>query len=361
MRLRLLLASAALAASMAVSAAPAHASQMIAQNAKYVSLRVGKLGGTQVALVTYYAQGSVHHVLLWGAINGSANPRTGAETKFHVNYSGGYGTTWGGNAWKTLRNERNLCSTTSVPASQRVPMKVVECEIPATGQYWALQQWRRLMPNMGGYPRSPVALELHASHWNTALPVLWLKWDWATGGGLYDHLYGLMSYRGKAVYGTQNTATGDPTDSYGRNVYVDIQNSHWHGDSQGDHWYRFNSFLTHQSRGDFCASVYPYNAALSTMDQSGQVAGQATQYRATAMGPGVTPIVRWEGPGPGSNTSSPIYHTGGFAAGGWIDGLLNGLGDTSTTTTWAALDREQIEIAGGSGSSDKCSHVYGPT
>jgi hypothetical protein len=53
MRLRLLLASAALAASMAVSAAPAHASQMIAQNAKYVSLRVGKLGGTQVALVTY--------------------------------------------------------------------------------------------------------------------------------------------------------------------------------------------------------------------------------------------------------------------------------------------------------------------
>jgi hypothetical protein len=357
MRLRLLLASAALAASMAVSAAPAHASQMIAQNAKYVSLRVGKLGGTQVALVTYYAQGSVHHVLLWGAINGSANPRTGAETKFHVNYSGGYGTTWGGNAWKTLRNERNLCSTTSVPASQRVPVKVVECEIPATGQYWALQQWRRLMPNMGGYPRSPVALELHASHWNTALPVLWLKWDWAAGSGgvRYDHLYGVMSYEGKPVYGTQNTSTGDPTDSYGRNIYVDIHNRHWHGDSEGDHWYRFNSFLTHQNVGDFCATVYPHNAGLSTITQDQQV-GQAEGYRATAMGPGVTPIIRWSGPPPGYYSAS-----NGLSSDPWQ--VTQTPADTGTPnypisdiSVWGGLVREQVLIARHS-SVDKCQQV----
>lgn len=355
MRLRLLLAPAALAAGMAFTAPAAHASQMIAQNAKYVSLRVGTLRGTQVALATYYAQGRVHHALLWGAINGSANPATGPEAKFHVNYSGGYGTAWGGNAWKTLQKERNLC-TGAVPANQRVTLKVVECEVPGTGQYWALQQWRRLMPNMGGY--GTAALELQASHWNSPLPVLWLKWDWSDGGGLYDHLYGVMSYQGKAVYGTSNTATGDPTDSYGRNIYVDIQNSHWHGDSQGDNWYRFNSFLTHQKVGDFCATVYPHNAGLSSITQA-QRAGQATAYRATAMGPGVTPIVRWQGRGPGTNTSSPAYFPGDFVDGNWLDGLMNPLGDTTGTTSWARLDDEQINIAS-HGITDKCTHVYGP-
>jgi hypothetical protein len=360
MRLRLLLAPAALAAGMALAATPAQASQMIAQNAKYISLRVGTLKGTEVALVTYYAEGTTHHVLLWGAINGAANPTAGAEAKFHVNYSGGYGTEWGMNAWKTLHNQRNLCSG-EPPASQKVPMAVVECEVPGTGQYWALQTWRRLLPNMGAIPGSPVAVELHASHWNTPLPVLWLKWDWSSGGPgvLYDHLYGLMSYRGKAVYGTSNTATGNPLDAYGRNIYVDIQNSHWHGDGQGGNWYRFNSFLAHQGRGDFCATVYPHNPSLGAITQSQKV-GQATQYRATAMGPGVTPIVRWQGSGPGANTSSPVYYPGGFAAGGWVDGLVDRLGNTSGSTSWKLLDDEQIAVAGGSGSSDKCAHVYGP-
>jgi len=62
---------------------------------------------------------------------------------------------------------------------------------------------------------------------------------------------------------------------------------------------RFNGFLTHNSRGNFCAGVYP------NMFGRGP-AGAGSDYRATAIGPGVTPIVTWEGPAPGH------YAPGGF-------------------------------------------------
>ena len=363
MRSRTLLAPLAAAACLAGSAAPAQASQMIAQNASHISLRVGKLGGTEVGLVTYVSGGRLYHTLVWGAINGSANHTTGAEPKFRVNYSGGYGTTWGANAWRHLQAQPNLCAQNVTTG--RVVLAVIECKMPTTGQYWAVQTWKRLLPNMGQMPRSPVAVELHVSHWNTALPVLWLKWDWATGsGGLaagpaYDHLFGAMSYLGKPVYGLLSTATGNPLDAYGRNVYVDIQNRLWHGDVQPDHWYRFNSFLTHKTRGDFCASVYPHNATLGPITQNQHVSSVAREYRATVMGPGVTPIVRWQGSGPRENTQ----YRAGFGSGSYLSpnvtpAITGWWG--SQENIWRALDDEQIADAGGAGSPDKCSTVYGP-
>jgi len=48
--------------------------------------------------------------------------------------------------------------------------------------------------------------------------------------------------------------------------------------------------LTHRSSGGFCYGFYPHG---------NRPVGKGTQYRATVMGPGVTPILFWQGPSPG--------------------------------------------------------------
>ena len=52
---------------------------------------------------------------------------------------------------------------------------------------------------------------------------------------------------------------------------------------------RENSFLMHTNTGAFCYSVNPHAAHPS---------GKGTQYRATIIGPGVTPDVMWQGVAP---------------------------------------------------------------
>ena len=56
----------------------------------------------------------------------------------------------------------------------------------------------------------------------------------------FDHLKPLSTYLGKPGYGFVHTAKGDPTDGFGRNIYVDTYNSRY-----GAGWKRENSFLTH--------------------------------------------------------------------------------------------------------------------
>ena len=99
-------------------------------------------------------------------------------------------------------------------------------------------------------------------------------------------LYGSFTYEGGGVYGFKSTAAGVPLDTYGRNLYVDTFNS-----SYGSGWKRENSFLAHRTRGTFCYGFFPHGA---------RPVGQGTKYRATIIGPGVTPDVFWEGPAPGA-------------------------------------------------------------
>src|SRR2546430_4327389 len=54
-------------------------------------------------------------------------------------------------------------------------------------------------------------------------------------------------------YGFQSTETGQPPDTYGRNVYVDTFDS-----AYGTGWKRENSFLTHRPKGSFCYGVYAH-------------------------------------------------------------------------------------------------------
>ena len=138
------------------------------------------------------------------------------QVKFNLDYSGGYGS-FGTGYWKSIA-ANNVCGPYTGPP---LAWKVVACTTP-NGQNWALQAWQRLLPNSGEKPKSALqsAWELQVSHWTGPLPVLWLKWDWIYNGR-FDHLYGKFSYNGVAVHGFTHTSAGNPTDSYGRNVYVD--------------------------------------------------------------------------------------------------------------------------------------------
>ena len=124
-------------------------------------------------------------------------------------------------------------------------------------------------------------MELHLSHWRGPIAQLVLYQNWAYGS--FRHLFGRLTYKGVGVYGFNATPQGNPLDSYGRNIYVDTFNS-----AYGRGWHRENSFLTHHrgnTLGDFCYGFYRH---------ADNPRGDGTKYRATVIGPGVTPDVMWQ-------------------------------------------------------------------
>jgi len=178
------------------------------------------------------------------------------------------------------RGFKNVCGPYQGPALNYV---VAACTAP-DGSHWVLQKWRRLLPPFGTRPTfAQRAVELQLSHWSGDLPEFVVKVDWVYRH--YDHLYGWLKYKGKGVYGFRSTTYGSPLDKWGRNVFVDTYDSRY-----GRGWKRENGFLTHRSSGGFCYGFYPHGS---------RPVGKGTQYRATVMGPGVTPILFWQGPSPG--------------------------------------------------------------
>lgn len=251
-----------LAAIVAALAAPplAGASFLVARDASGPTLRIR---GAH-ALVSYRIGGRTEHVELWGAIDARA-PREGVpQVAFRRRY--GVGAAAGG-----------ACAPYDGPP---LPLLVAACRA-ADGSYWALQAWRRLLPNYGG-TRAP--LELHLSHWRGPLPRLEVWEDWSYRGR-FQHLFGRFTYRGAGVHGFHSTSHGSPLDAYGRNLYLDTLDS-----SYGPGWRRENGFLAHGPRGTFCYGLYPHGPRPS---------GVGTAYRLTVSGPGVTPIVSWQAPAPG--------------------------------------------------------------
>jgi hypothetical protein len=261
-----------------VSASPAGASQLIGRNATGIELAVNAKGE---ALITYTSDGKHTHVLAWGAVNAVAPTTAHAQVAFEVDYAGGYGK-YHSNYWQTFGKS---CGAYDGPS---LPWTVAACVAP-DGTNWALQAWQRGLPNYGVSPSpAQAAVELHLSHWSGPLPVLTVKVDWAYRR--FDHLYGSFVYGGTGVYGFHSTSAGVPLDSFGRNVFVDTYDGPY-----GDGWKRENSFLTHKSKGTFCYGFFPHGS---------HPPGKGTKYRATIMGPGVTPDVQWEGAAPGPYSAS---------------------------------------------------------
>jgi len=215
-------------------------------------------------------------VLAWGAVNAIAPSPGKAQIEFKLDYAGG----WGAHRSEYWKSFGSACAHYDGP---KLAWFVTACKAP-DGSYWALQSWQKMLPNYGVAPTSEqAAWELHLSHWKGALPQLTIKTDWSWHR--WDHLYGRLTYAGTGVYGFSSTPFGVPLDSFGRNVYVDTLDSVY-----GRGWKRENSFLTHARTGAFCYSVNPHGP---------HPAGKGVRYRATVIGPGVTPDVHWEGAAPG--------------------------------------------------------------
>ena len=135
-----------------------------------------------------------------------------------------------------------------------------------------------------GAEQPQAAWELRLSHWRGDLPQLAIKLDWAYRR--YDHLYGTYAYLGHPVFGFRVTRTGSRSTRTRRNLYLDTFNS-----AYGPGWKRENGFLTQNPRGNFCYGFYPHGNRPS---------GKGERYRATIIGPGVTPDVMWESVAPGA-------------------------------------------------------------
>jgi hypothetical protein len=265
-------------------AVPAHASEIIAdRNPAQISLRVNAKGE---ALATYQMEGGgTRHLLAWGAINALAPSATVPQVKMKFDYSGGwmkYGRT---GYWKTFT--ASACRRYDGPA---LVYLVAACKAP-DGSYWALQSWRRLEPLLGFDPwlKKQRDVELYLSHWTGPLAVLELYRHWS-----YEHtwegLFARYTYLGQPVFGYHFTRQGIPLDGYGRNVYIDTYDS-WYGAG----WKRESGILTHHETGTLCHSFVP-QIVFSNYPSAGSTRAPApgSKYRATVMGPGVTPIVQAE-------------------------------------------------------------------
>jgi len=133
------------------------------------------------------------------------------------------------------------------------------------------------LPNFDGRPRGALgAWELHVSHWSGPIAVLEAWTDWVYDGR-YHHLFGRLTYGGQPVHGFTATKVANPTDTYGRNVYVDTFNSRY-----GKGWRRENAFLAHRPTGVFCYGFYPFTK---------RGPGNGEKYRLSVIGPGVTPDI----------------------------------------------------------------------
>jgi hypothetical protein len=257
----------------AASSVSATGSTIIDRNASAVTLKVNDSG---MALVSYRAGGRPRRVVAWGAIND--------QVRFRLDYSGGR-RSFGRPVWQTVTQ----CLPYDGPD---VAWLVKACKAP-DGSYWALQRWQRLLPSQGYRPftKLQAATELHLSHWRGPLPQLDIFLDWVYRGR-YHHLFGRYQYNGRGVHGHRTTSTGVPLDPYGRNIYLDS-----FGSAHGNRWARINAFIAHKPNGTFCYGFFPRR---SSYDNSMRPAAHGSRYRATAIGPGVTPDAYWEHTGLGA-------------------------------------------------------------
>ena len=244
--------------------AAAGAAEIVDRNVAAPSLQVNT---RNVALVSYSVHGVQRHVLYWGAVDW-------ADT-FMRDYSGG---------WKSkMADYKRFSNSCKAYTGDPLPFMIAACDAP-DGSHWAIQQWQRLWSDYGG---DRAANELYISHWRGKIGDLAIQTDYSYHGK-HQHLWGTFTFHGKPVFGLRQTRQGVPLDKQGRNIYLDFLT--------GTKWHRVNSFLTHPRTAGFCYTFANHPASSSAWN--GQGTGVA--YRATVIGPGVTPLVQvhFAPPGP---------------------------------------------------------------
>jgi hypothetical protein len=271
-------------------AVPASASQVIARNASGVRLAVNTQGA---AMVTYSSGGTLIHLLAWGAINARQRPAspTIPQVKFRLDYSGGWASSRRP-VWKTFRNR---CRPYDGP---RLAWFVTACKAP-DGSYWALQSWQIALPGLGFKPwlARQTLWYLALSHWQGPIAQLVAYTDWVYSTHRQE-LFGQYTYKGLGIRGFDTTHFGNPTDAYGRVLYLDTYNSVY-----GRGWRRANGFVSHGPPGMFCYGFFRHDPLTGGYAHPPGTPhrlrgpGTGEKYRLTGSGPGVTPDVMWQGPG----------------------------------------------------------------
>jgi hypothetical protein len=274
---------------LAFAAPSARASEMFPDvGLSTMSLKVNAKGE---ALVTYTRlDHKTLHVLVWGGVDANTPNPTVPQIRFKYDYAGGWGKYHNGQYWKTFKN---VCKAYTGPALvYAVPGTA--CDAP-DGSHWVLQSWQRALPLLGFDPWLPkqTEFETHISHWTDDIATLQVSPNWTYNGSAVG-LFGRFMYAGQPIYGFSSTSTGAGKDRYGRNLYIDTYNS-----AYGSGWKRESGILAHKNTGTFCHSFVPQKPFPDYPSQAMRPAAPGTQYRVTAMGPGVTPDVQWVGPGLG--------------------------------------------------------------
>ena len=282
--LRLLLVLAALGAALVGISSTSASRPLYDANVKLLSLKVN---GKGEALVSYRrSDGSVRHVLAWGALNARPPAEGVAQVRFKFDYAGGWGKYRNGKYWKAFKNR---CRPYDGP---NLPLYVAGCKAP-DGTFWTIQSWQRRLPNLGFDPWRPdqTNVELHLAHWSGELPVLEVYANW-TYGGQWQGIFGRLTYLGVPVHGFSATDRGVPKDAYGRNIHIDTFNSVY-----GAGWKRESGILLHKGTGAFCHSFVPQKPFAWYPSQEMRPAAPGERYRVTVSGPGVTPVLQVEVPG----------------------------------------------------------------
>ena len=240
------------------------------------------------ALVTYTrSSGTARHVLVWGALN-ALSPTSGQpQVRFKFDYAGGWG------KYRKLELLEDVQGRVPPLRRARAPDFVAGCDAP-DGSYWALQSWQRIMPVLGFQPfaSNQGHYELHISHW-TGPAARSSRWPCTTPTGTRRSGCSASSpTSGQPVYGFAATPVGNPKDRYSRTVYIDTFNSVY-----GAGWHRETGILLHHPGGTFCHSFVAQTPPPGYPNRDIVPAAPGDAYRVTVMGPGVTPVVAWQGDG----------------------------------------------------------------
>ncbi len=282
MRVRSIVIGLALAVGSLAVASPAAASEQFGDvDVMFMSLKVNARGE---ALVSYRTSARVlRHVFVWGAINAIPPDSNAEQVRFQYDYAGGW-KKYGRQTWRTFPNR---CRPYDGP---RLVWLVVACKAP-DGSYWALQRWQRLLPMRGVAPFRPghASYELHVSHWAGSLPALEVSPNW-TYGGRWQGLFGRLTYHGSPVFGFR-TPSSRRRDPHARFFYIDTLNSVF-----GAGWKHDAGKVAHSGNGAFCYSFVPQLTPPGYPKRELRPAGNGERHRVTVMGPGVTPVIQWEGP-----------------------------------------------------------------
>ena len=235
--------------------------------------------------------------------------------QFRFDYTGGANKD-GRQSWKSFRN---MCRPYDGPS---LVWPVAACKAP-DGSYWALQRWQRLLPMRGvaAFRPGQDAFELHISHWTGALPVLEVSPNW-TYNGRWQGLFGRLTYQSRPVFGYR-TPSARKRDPNARYFYIDTFNSLY-----GAGWKHDAGKVAHSGNGAFCFSFVPQVTPPGYPLHVLRPAGTGERHRVTVMGPGVTPVIQWEG------TALGAYDPG-------LDATFNALFDRIVGADDRACPRER--------------------